>query len=67
LVHQSEQEIRAQFNGMVKRLTAGHAFMVYWSAGGLAFGAFSFLVFMTTQTCRIYSDLWIRCGVGNRW
>jgi hypothetical protein len=60
LVSQSEDEIRAEFAGVVRRLSAGRAFMVYWAAGGLLFGAFSLLVFMATQTCRIYSDLWIR-------
>lgn len=57
---QTEEQIRAEFNGMVKRLPASQAFMVYWKAGGLVFGAFSFFMFMLTQTCRIYSDLWIR-------
>ncbi len=58
--HQTEEQIRSQFNGMVKRLSAGSAFYVWLQSGGVVFGVFSFWMFMVTQTCRIYSDLWIR-------
>lgn len=36
IVHldETEEQIRLEFNGMVKRLSAGKAFMVYWRAGG---------------------------------
>ncbi|KAL6759443.1 ABC transporter [Haematococcus lacustris] len=59
-VHQSAELVATMFNGFVKRLSAGGAFMVYWRAGGIIFGVLAFFIFMATQTCRIYSDLWIR-------
>lgn len=59
-VAQSEEQIAAEFNGTCKRLPAARAAYIYWRAGGLVFGVFAFFLFMATQTCRIYSDLWIR-------
>lgn len=60
-VNQTAEQIAAEFNGIVQRLSARRALVVYCRAGGLMFGLYSFYMFMATQTCRIYSDLWIRC------
>lgn len=57
---ETPEHVAAQFSGIVTRLPAGPATKVYWAAGGRLLGLFSLLVFMTTQTCRIMSDLWIR-------
>jgi hypothetical protein len=57
---ETPEQVASQFSGTVQRLSARAATYVYWSAGGRVLGLLSLLVFMTTQTCRILSDLWIR-------
>lgn len=59
-LEESQEAVASQFNGTTARLNSRQAAYVYWSAGGRILGVFSLLVFMTTQTCRILSDLWIR-------
>lgn len=59
-VQQTPEQIAAEFNGIVRRLTAGRALVAYLKAGGMMLGIFSVYIFACTQTNRIYSDLWIR-------
>jgi len=67
MLDETPEQIASKFNGVPRRLTPGAAFMVYWAAGGIIFGIFSFYLFMVTQTCRIYSDLWIRWWAADYW
>eukprot|EP00798_Chlamydomonas_sp_ICE-L_P017393 gene17393-23693_t len=59
-VDETPEQIARKFMGTVPLLTPGQAFMVYWKAGGILFGAFSIILFMLSQTTRIFSDLWVR-------
>ena len=50
----------SDFEGQVQRLSAKASLLEYWKAGGMSLGLYALFVLTTTQTCRLYSDFWVR-------